>query len=173
MAVDELKEALKGIRTGRANPGMLETIVVEAYGGSTKLKVKELASITTEGADTLVVVPFDPSTTEDINRGILNSDIGFTPKVQGSTMYIKVPALTEEQRQKYSKIVAQKVEETKQIMRDFRNDARKKLKNMEENKEISKDDLFRAEKMIDDTATQVNNQLQQLKDAKQKEIMSV
>src|SRR3989344_3732686 len=82
-AVNTLKEELKGIRTGRANPGMIENMVVETYGGTTKLKLPEIATISNEGNTTLVIVPFDPSTSKDIEKAIMTSPIGINPQIDG------------------------------------------------------------------------------------------
>lgn len=171
--IDEVRQDLKGIRTGRANSAMIEGIVVETYGGSTKLKIKELASITTEGSDTLIVTAFDPSTVEDINKALLTSDLGFTPKIDGSTLYIKVPMLTEEQRVKYSKIISQKAEDAKQFVRDIRNESRKTIKRMVDAKELSEEAQYRIEKNIDEETTKINTQLQDIRDTKQEEVMRV
>ena len=94
-----LTEDLKTIRTGRANPIIVEQLVVDAYGGSTKLKLMELATITTEGPAALVIVPFDPSTVPDIEKAILKSPLGLSPQVQGTRIIIRIPPLSEEQRE--------------------------------------------------------------------------
>jgi ribosome recycling factor len=170
--VEKLKEELKGIRTGRANPGMVESIQVAAYGG-TNMKLRDIATIMTEGATTLVVVPFDPSTTKDIEKAILASPIGINPQIEGIKMYLRVPPLSEEQRTKYTKLISQMVEDTKNMIRRERDNQRKKIKQDEDSKQISEDDRFRMEKDIDTVTTTFMNELQTLKEKKEKEIMEV
>jgi len=168
-----LKEDLKSIRTGRANPGLIENIIVEAYGGQSKLRLQELASITTEGPSYLAVSPFDPSTTSDIEKAILKSPIGLSPAVQGNRIMITIPPLSEEQRQKYTKIISQKSEEKKSSIRNMRDDARRKIKTSFENKEMSEDEKFRIEKEIDNITQGYVEQVQKIKEAKEKEIMEL
>ncbi|MBI4004577.1 ribosome recycling factor, partial [Candidatus Roizmanbacteria bacterium] len=83
-----LKEELKSIRTGRANPSVLENIVVETYGGQTKLRLMELSSIMTDDPVTLTVSPYDPSTLTDIERAILKSPLGLNPQLQGNRIVV-------------------------------------------------------------------------------------
>ncbi len=168
-----LKDELKGIRTGRPNPGMIESMQVEAYNGTMKMKLLELASITNEGPSALLVVPFDPSTTHDIEKAIMTSPLGINPQTEGSKIIIRIPPLSEEQRIKYAKLVSQLVEESKNKVRFARDEARKKIKRLEDDKEISEDDRFRSEKEIDQITTASNDDLQKIREHKEKEIMEV
>lgn len=171
--IAHLKEDLKSIRTGRASPSLVENLVVETYGGQTKLKLLELAHITTEGPSMIAIVPFDPTIIADVEKSILKSPIGLSPQVQGNRILIKIPALSEEQRQKLTKITSQKIEEKKMMIRNARDDARKKVKAAFEQKEMSEDDKFRKEKEIDTTTQQYMEQVQTIKENKEKEVMEV
>lgn len=171
--IAQLKEDLKSFRTGRANPALLENIMIETYGGSTKLRLLEMATITNDGPTALTVAPFDPSTTQDVERGILKSPLGLSPQVNGNRILVRIPPLSEEQREKYIKLVSQKVEEKKGHVRNQRDESRKKIKNMEEAKEISEDERKRLEKDIDAASQQVMIEIQSIKDNKEKEIMEV
>lgn len=171
--IASLKEDLKSIRTSHANPSIVEQLVVETYGGSTKLKMMELATITTEGPAALVIMPFDPSTTGDVEKAILKSPLGLSPQVQGSRIIIRIPPLSQEQREKYVKLVAQKVEDKKNIVRNHRDDIRKKIKTSFDNKEITEDDRYRTEKEIDTLTQKANTQLLEIREAKEKEIREV
>ncbi|MDA1317022.1 MAG: ribosome-recycling factor [bacterium] len=171
--IDKLKEEFKSIRTGRAQGSMVENIVVETYGGSMKMKILELASITTEGSSTIIITAFDPSTVQDIEKAILTSPIGLTPKTEGNVLIIRIPAMNEEQRIKYTKVLSQQVEETKQSIRYARDDIRKKVKVMMDEKDITKDENFRLEKEIDNLTRLSSNELQELKDRKEEEIMAI
>jgi ribosome recycling factor len=171
--VTQLKEDLKSIRTGRANPAVLEDIIVETYGGSTKMKMMEMATITTDGPIQLVIMPYDSSTIGDVEKAILKSPLGLTPVTQAGRIIVKIPPLSQDQRQKLTKIVSQKVEEFKNQVRNHRDEARKKIKQLHETKDITDDQKYRFEKEID-TATQgVNEEIQKIKESKDKELMEV
>ncbi|MBP9690886.1 ribosome-recycling factor [Candidatus Woesebacteria bacterium] len=172
-STDKLREELKGIRTGRAHTGMVEGMIVEAYGGSMKMKLLELASITTEGNDGIVIMPFDPSTSQDIEKAILTSPLGLMPKIEGSKMTIRIPPLSEEQRLKYVKLVAQMIEETKNTIRRQRENVRKDIKQQFDAKDLTEDDKFRLEKDIDSQISDSNMELQSIKEKKEQEIMAV
>src|SRR3990167_6286908 len=148
-AINFLREDLKSIRTGKSNPAILETLIVETYGGQSKLKLLELATIMTEGPSALSVTPFDPSTVSDIEKAILKSTLGLSAAVQGNRLLVKIPPLSQEQREKLVKLVNQKNEEKRNTVRNFRDDARKKVKQMFEAKDISEDEKFKLEKDID------------------------
>ncbi len=170
---DLLKEDLKTIRTGRANPSLLEPIIVEAYGGQTKMKLMEMATITNDDATTLTVVPYDPSTVQDIEKAIQKSPLGLNPQPQGTRMLVRIPPLSEEQRQKMVKLINQMVEEKRISLRNSRDEARKKIKQLFESKTITEDQKYRFEKEIDNESQKVMESLQKLKDRKEEELMKV
>lgn len=171
--IDSLKEDLKSIRTGRATPSFVENIIVEAYNGTTKLRLMELSTITTDGPAALSIVPFDPSTLQDIERAILKSPLGMSPIVQGSRIIIKIPALSGEQREKFIKLVGEKVEERKVMIRNNRDNARRSVKNMFEKKEITEDEKFRIEKEVDTASQKFMEEIQTIRDKKEQEIREV
>lgn len=172
-AAASLKEDLKAFRTGRANPSLIEQLPVDAYGGSTKLKLMELSTITTEGPAALVIMPFDPSTTTDIEKAILKSPLGLSPQVQGQKITIRIPPLSEEQREKYIKLVGQKVEDKKGVVRNMRDDVRKKIKVMFDAKQLTEDDKYRLEKEIDTLTQKMNGELATIRESKETEIRQV
>jgi ribosome recycling factor len=171
--IASLKEDLKSIRTGRANASLIEGLIVETYGGSTKMKLMEMATITTEGASTLVVMPYDSSTSQDIEKAILKSPLGISPQPQAGKILVKIPPLSEEQRQKLTKIVSQKIEEKKVSIRGNRDEARKKIKNLLDQKQITEDQKFRFEKEIDTVTQKATEELQTIKEAKEQEILTI
>src|SRR3989344_2154135 len=172
-SVQILEEELKGIRTGRANSGMVENMIVQTYGGSTSLKLRELATITTEGPVTLAISPFDPATVKDIEKAILTSPIGINPQTEGVKIYLRIPPMSEEQRKKYVKLVSQLIEDTKNTIRHERDEARKVIKRLFDEKSVSEDEKFRTEKEIDSLTTTSSPRLHELKEKKEKEIMEV
>ncbi|PIZ63426.1 ribosome recycling factor [Candidatus Roizmanbacteria bacterium CG_4_10_14_0_2_um_filter_39_13] len=170
--ITNLREELKGIRTGRAQSGMIESMQIEAYGG-TKMKLIELSSIMTESTDALVITPFDPSTVTDIEKGILASPLGMNPQTEGNRIIVRIPPLSEEQRAKYVKLVSQMIEEARNQIRYERDTIRKKIKHQEDAKELTEDDRYRLEKEIDELTGKMNAELQTIKDNKEQEIMEV
>ncbi len=172
-AITALKEELKSIRTGRAHPGMIESIQVETYGGSTKMKLMEMASIMTDGATTLIVTLYDPATAPDAEKAIMASPLGINPQREGGKIIIRIPPLSEEQRIKFTRFVSQMIEDTKNKIRMQRDEARKKIKRLQDEKTISEDERYRGEKEIDTLTTQSGETLTTIKTAKEKEIMQV
>lgn len=173
LTITALKEELKSIRTGRANPAMVEDLIVEAYGGSTKLRLKELATITTDGASALLIAPFDPSTIIDIEKGILKSPLGISPQTQGTRITIRIPPMSQEQRDKYAKLVGQMIEEKRMIIRTHRDDIRKNVRDEFDEKNLTEDDKYRLEKEIDTLTQKANEDIALVKTAKDTEIQEV
>lgn len=168
-----LKEALQAIRTGRASPSVVENIIVETYGGQTKLKLRELSTIMNEDPTTLSVSPFDPSTIQDIERAIHKSPLGLSPQLQGTKLFIRLPPLSQEQRDKMLKLIGQIIEEHKVSIRNQRDDARKHIRMQFEKKEITEDMKFRAEKDLDTQAQNCIAEIDTIRQHKEKEIQSI
>ncbi len=168
--IAQLKEELLGIRTGRATPALLENILITVYQGSTKLKLMELATITTQDSQTLVVAPFDPSIIKDIEAGLAQSDLGIQPIVQEQRILVKLPPLTEEQRQKYLKLVGQIVEEHRERVRQERDKIRKRVKTAFEEKELTEDQKFSLFKRLDEKTKEVNQTIKNLREKKEQEL---
>lgn len=171
--INKLKEELKTIRTSHASPALVEGLEVETYGGTTTMRLMEMATITNEGPTALVALPFDPSTLQDIERAIIKSPLGLSPSTQNGRIIIKVPSLSQEQREKYAKLVGRMVEEFRNTVRGYRDDARKKVKHAFESKEATEDEKFRLEKQIDDETQKANEAILLVKDSKEKEIRTV
>jgi len=171
--VASLKEDLKSIRTGRASPSLVENLLVETYGGQTKLRLLEMATISTEGTSSLSISPFDPSVIQDIEKAVLKSPLGLTPAVQGSKIIIRIPSLNTEQREKYIKIVGEKVEEKKVTVRNQRDNARKIIKTSFEKKEMGEDEKYRLEKDVDNQTTKFMEEINNIRESKENEIREV
>lgn len=171
--INALKEDLKSIRTGRATPALIENLQVLTYGGSTNLKLMELATIATEGPQVLIIAPFDPSVIADIEKAILSSSIGLSPATQGTRIVVKTPPLSQEQREKFLKLAGQKVEERRVSVRGQRDDARRKIKSRLEKKEITEDMKFRLEKEIDIEASKAMEEMDKIRETKEKEILEI
>jgi ribosome recycling factor len=170
-AVQALEEDLGAIRTGRASPALVEKLPVEYYGVPTPLI--QLASIGVPEPRSLLIRPFDPSTLKAIERAVLASDLGLTPNNDGKAIRLNLPPLTEERRRDLVKLVRNRVEEARVSIRNVRRDSIKDLREFENEKLISEDDLKRGEdelqKITDDFINEVNN----LGERKEVEVMEV
>ncbi|MCR4329450.1 MAG: ribosome-recycling factor [Candidatus Roizmanbacteria bacterium] len=171
--VEEARESLGAIRTGRASPALIENISVTTYGGQAVLRVLELATIANEGPQDLLVVPFDHTVLQDIETAIRNSQMGFSVVTQGTQIHVKTPPLTQEQREKYVKLVSKLAEESREKVRKLRDDVRKQVKMQFESKAIGEDEKFREEEMIDKVSREYTQKIEDLKSAKEKEVMTV
>lgn len=138
-ATEVLKRELASIRTGRANPSLLDQIRVEYYGVPTP--VHQVASISAADARLLVIQPWDRQILSSIEKAILKSDLGLTPTNDGRVIRLPIPPLTEERRRVLIKVVHKRVEEGRVALRNVRRDALEKLRKLEKDKEITEDDL--------------------------------
>src|SRR4051794_18212363 len=121
--LDVLKGDLATIRTGRAAPALVENVVITAYGGSAKLRVMELGTVTAADAQTLVITPFDKSTINDIQKGIQDANIGLSPASDGNVIRIVIPPLTQERREELIKGMKHKLENGRIMVRQVRHEA--------------------------------------------------
>ena len=170
-AIQSLEEDLAGIRTGRANPGLIEKLPVEYYGAPTPLM--QLASISVPDPRTLLVKPFDPTTLKAIERGIVVSNLGLTPNNDGKTIRLNLPPLNEERRRELVKVVSHRLEEGKVATRNIRRDIIKELREFEKEKLISEDDLKKAEEELQKLTDHIVSEIEMIGQKKEKEIMEV
>lgn len=137
-AVGVLKHALSGIRTGRATPGLVDSVRVEAYGSQSPLK--QLASIGAPEPSQLVIRPYDAATIKDIEKAIVASDLGLNPQNDGKIIRINIPPLSTDSRKKMVARIKELTEESKIAIRSIRRDANKAIETAEKDKEIGEDD---------------------------------
>lgn len=164
-AIEHLKNELKSIRTGRANPAMVDSIQVEVYG--THMRIKDLASISSPEPKQLLIVPFDPKNAAFISKGIEKANIGIMPILDGHTVRLKVPPMDENMRKEMVKICHKKNEEAKVSIRNIRRDANDHLKKQKTANEIP-EDMFK--KLGDDIQKLTDNFCKEADDVtKQKE----
>ena len=140
------EEEIKALRTARANPSLVENIVVQAYGVPTP--IVQLASISTPDARTLVISPWDKSLIPEIEKAISNSNLGLNPSTSSDLIRITMPTLTEETRQDYIKQARAEAENSRVSIRNIRRDANQSCKELQSSGEISEDDLRRMEDLI-------------------------
>jgi ribosome recycling factor len=170
-AIHALHEDLAGIRTGRANPGLVEKLQVEYYGAPTPLM--QLASISVPEARSLMIKPFDSTTVKAIEKAILASDLGLTPNNDGKIIRLNLPPLTEERRRDLTKHVHARLEDARVALRNVRRDVLKDMKDYENEKLISEDDLTRGEAEVQKLMEHFNAEVDKLGAAKEHEIMEV
>ena len=171
-AFSHFQDELKKVRTGRAHAGMLDGVMVEAYG--TRMPLNQVANVTAPEAQMLLVTPFDPSNITAISAAIRdNQSLGFNPSDDGRVVRVPVPALTEERRKQLVKQVSEKVEEARIAMRTIRQDALKDAKRMKDSKELSEDDLKLVEKEIDGLMSKMQVQIDEAFKAKEKDVLTV
>lgn len=166
-----LRRDLARTRTGRASTALLEGIVVDYYGAKTPLN--QLASIAVPEPRLLVVQPFDRSVISDVERAILQSDLGLVPMNDGKLIRVPIPELTEERRKELVKHLRKLAEDYRVSLRNHRRDAIDMLKAMEKDKEITEDDLHRGQEKIQDVTKDYSEKLEKVLKAKEDEVMEV
>lgn len=172
-AYDLLVSEISSIRTGRATSGLVEDIMVPAYGGQSNMKLMELASINTPDAQTIVIDPWDKSIIGDIKKGILEANIGLTPNIDGEIIRINMPSMTQEDREKYVKLLNTKLENGRIMIRQARGDAKKEIDKAFETKDITEDEKFRQEKVLQKLTDEYVGKIDEAGEKKEKELMQV
>ncbi|NMA61618.1 MAG: ribosome recycling factor [Firmicutes bacterium] len=165
------KKTFSGIRTGRANPGLLDRIVVSYYGTPTPLN--QMASVSVPEPRLLVITPWDKSSIKDIEKAILASDLGLVPTNDGSVIRIAIPTLTEERRKELVRLVRQDAEDYRVSVRNIRREMNDAVKKLEKNGDISEDDSRRVQDEIQKQTDRFIKEIDELLEAKEKEIMEV
>ena len=170
-ALNHLEEEFGAVRAGRANPKVLDRIVVEYYGSETPLN--GVATISSPDARTLVVQPWDTKLLKDIQKAIQSSDLGINPQNDGRVIRLTFPQLTEDRRKDLVKQVKKYCEEAKVAMRNIRRDGMDYVKKLKKNSEITEDDQKKAEKDLQDLLDKYIKKADEALAAKEKELMSI
>jgi ribosome recycling factor len=160
---------IASLRTGRATPALLENVRVEVYGAPNPLK--NVASIVVEDAKTLLIQPWDKSLMDTIAKAIEASNVGSQPVVSKDSIRISLPPLTEERRKQLSKILREKIEESKITLRKIRDEVWKDIQDQEKEKKISEDDKFRYKEEMEKKSKAAQDRLDEIAAKKEKEIM--
>ena len=168
---DNLKENLNTIRAGRANPALLDKVMVDYYGSPTPIKA--LANVSVPDPRTLLVTPFDPKSLSKIEKGINEANIGINPSNDGKVIRLVVPTLTEERRKELTKSVKKYGEEAKVAIRNVRREVNESLKKQQKDGELTEDDVKAA---LNDTQKVIDKAIKDIDEmvaAKDKEVMAV
>ena len=169
--VENTKENFSGIRTGRANPALLNGITVDYYGAPTPIKA--VASIGVPEPRTLSVTPFDASQAGAVEKALRNSDLGISPNRDGNVIRLTMPELTEDRRKEYVKLAKGKAEDGKVAVRNIRRDAMDKFKKEQKKGEITEDDLKDLEKDMQKLTDDYTKEVDKLTAAKEKELFEI
>ncbi len=159
------------VRTGKATPALLDTVRVEAYGS--KMALNQVATVSTPEASLLLVQPFDRSLMSEIEKGILQADLGFNPANDGQVIRIPIPPLNEERRKEYVKLLSKMAEEARVSIRHARREGNDEVKARKKEGELSEDEARRTEDEIQKLTDQYTGKIDELLQAKEKEIMTV
>jgi ribosome recycling factor len=168
-AVEVFRNELRGLRTGRATPALVDGLRVEAYGSPTPLK--QLAQISTPDPQQIVIRPFDPTVLKDIEKAIRSSDLGMAPNNDGKMIRLSVPPMSGEQRQKMATRIKKSAEEGKVSLRNIRRDGNKHFDTAEKNKEMTEDERDTGKEQVQALLKQYEEKITDMGEKKTKEIM--
>jgi ribosome recycling factor len=168
-AVSVLKGSLAGIRTGRANPGLVDSLRVEVYGSPTP--IKQLASVGAPEPTQIVIRPYDPTTIKDIEKAIVASDLGFNPQSDGRVIRINVPPLSTEVRRKLVSRIKDLAEEAKVAIRNIRRDANKAAEQSQKDKSLTEDQRDDVKDKVQELTKKCEKQVSELAENRESEVM--
>ena len=168
-AVNVFRDELRGLRTGRATPALVDSLRVEAYGSPTPLK--QLAQISTPDPQQIVIRPYDQSVLKDIEKAIRSSDLGMSPNNDGKMIRLQVPPMSGEQRQKMVTRIKKMAEEAKVAIRNVRRDANKNFDQAEKAKEMTEDERDKGKEEVQTLTKKFEDRVTEMSDKKAKEVL--
>ena len=169
--IEFLKNDLGQIRTGRANPAMIEQIMVDAYG--TQTPIIQLGSISVPEARSLVIAPWDKNLLREIEKALAAADLGVQPVNEGNQIRLNLPPMTEENRQEYIKVLHEKQEKARVGIRQVRDRIRDEIATKEKSGDLTEDDKYKLREELDKLAGEYNDKIKEIGEAKEKEIMTI
>jgi len=170
-AVEHFNKELQGIRTGRANAGFVEGVRVSVYGQ--EMALKAIASITIPDAKTIQIEPWDKSAVKEIEKGLMESNLGMTPNTQGTVIRLVMPLMTEENRKNMVKLLGQKEEQARIQVRNTREKIRSAILDDEKNKVVNEDEKHRQLEALDKETLRWNTKLDEMTKEKEDEILKI
>lgn len=170
-ALDHLHKELSGLRTGRASAALVEDIRVEAYGQG--MDLKSMASITTPDAKTIQIEPWDKGVVKEIEKALVDANLGMQPNVAGTVIRLVMPPMTEENRKQMVKVLGQKEEHAKVAVRNVREKIKTAIQKDEKDKMISEDERRRMLEQLDKVVAEWNETIERVAQEKEREIMTV
>ena len=170
-ALDAVRREFNTVRTGKATPALLDTVKVDAYGS--KMPLNQVATVHTPEPSLLVVQPFDKSIIGEIERGILQADLGLNPANDGNVVRVPIPALNEERRKEYVKLLHKMAEEGKISIRHARRDVREEIHQLVKDHEIGEDEGRRREDEVEKLTHEYSDKIDELLKKKEEEVMAI
>lgn len=164
---------LGSLRTGKATPSLVDDLSVLVYGGQQKLRIKELATVTSPDHQSLVIDPWDKSIIGEIRQGILSANIGMNPSIDGQIIRISFPPMTTEDREKYTKLLSVKLEGGRVMIRQIRQDGMHDIKKSFEDKTMSEDEKFAAEKKLQEITDEFVGKINEMGEKKKEELLQI
>jgi len=168
-ALEVLQGDIATVRTGKATPSLIENVVIGVYGGTAKMRILELATINVSDPHTLTLSPFDPSIIGEIQKGIQDANVGLSPAVNGDVIRIAIPPLSAERRQELIKMMHQKLENGKVMLRQIRHDAMSDIKKGE----LSEDEAGRQEKEVQKLTDDYTAEIDTIGKRKEEELLQI
>ena len=172
-AIEVTRTDLSSIRSGRASASLVENIHITAYEGTQKLRVMEMATITVADAKTIVITPYDPTTREDLIKGIQAGSANLNPVSDGDVIRITIPAMNQEQREEYIKLAHTKLEGGRIMIRQVRQEAMKDLKRELDQNTISEDQEKVGEKKVQELTNETIGEIDGIGERKEAELLQV
>lgn len=169
--LENVEEDFATVRVGRAKASLIENVGVMAYG--TRMRLVELATIQAPDANLLTVTPFDRTNLAAIEKAIAESEMQLSPAVSGDMIRIVIPPLTQERREDFVKLLKQKTESGKVMLRQARQDVKEKIDALKERKEVSEDDIYMLLEQLDKITGEYNEKIEEMARAKEDEIMAI
>ena len=169
--LDILKQDLATVRVGRVSSSLVENVLVDAYG--TKMRILEIALITTPEPNQIVIKPYDISNIESIRKAILEANLGLTPLADGELVRIVVPPLTSERREELVKLISQRLEGARISIRQVRKDFMGKIERAFEEKQLSEDEKFRLRKRVQEIVDEFNAKIEEIGSKKEQELTQI
>lgn len=169
--IENVEEDFATVRVGRAKASLVENLGVMAYG--TRMRLVELATITVPDANLLIVTPFDRSNLAAIEKAVAESEMQLSPAVSGDMIRIVIPPLTQERREDFVKLLKQKTESGKVMLRQARQDIKEKIDSLKEKKEVSEDDIFMLLEQLDKVTGEYGEKIEVMSRNREEEVMAV
>lgn len=170
-AIEHFKQELGGLRTGRANPALVDNVMVDSYGS--KMPLAHVASISIPDAKTIAIQPWDKSNIGPIEKAIQIANIGLNPVNDGILIRLSIPSMTEERRKEMVKPLGQISEKAKIAIRNAREEILKEYKKQQDEENLTEDDLAGMKKDLQEVVDKYNEQVKEITSAKEKEIMTI
>ncbi len=170
-SIEHFKDELRKMRTGRANPGMLDSVKVESYG--TEMRLKDVANVSVSEARQLLVTPFDPQIAGPISKAIEKAGLNLLPILEGNMVRVPIPPMSEEIRKDVVKLAKKKAEDAKVAIREHRRKANDTAKKQKADGELTEDVLKKTEKQVQELTDQNCKKIDELFSAKEKDILEV